>query len=360
MSNLDRSTPVKLLSPFDLGPLKLRNRVVMAPMTRSRAIGNLPNDLMAEYYAARGTAGLIITEGTSPSPNGLGQPRIPGLFNADHVRGWRKVTDAVHAAEGRIFVQLMHGGRVAHPANMPADSRIVAPSAVAVSGEIWTDAEGHQPYPTPAELAAHEVEAIVEEFVRSARHAIDAGFDGVELNAANGYLIEQFLNPHVNGRDDEWGGQGRAKFVLEIARRTVEAIGAGRVGIRISPCGVLNDTGAFEGVEAFYIDLAARLAALGLVYVHIVDHSAMGAPPVCADLKSAIRNRFGGACILSGGYTAARAEADLQDDKGDLIAFGRPFIGNPDLVEKLRTGAPLREADPSLFYAPGPEGYTRF
>lgn len=360
MPSLDTTTPVKLLSPFELGNLKLKNRVVMAPMTRSRAIGNLPNDLLAEHYATRASAGLIITEGTSPSPNGLGQPRIPGLFNTDQVQAWRKVTGAVHGAGGKIFVQLMHTGRVAHPANMPADSRIVAPSAIAISGEIWTDAEGHKPYPTPVELAAHEIEATVEEFIKSARYSIDAGFDGVELNAANGYLIEQFLNPKANRRDDDWGGHGRARFVIEIARRTVEAIGADRVGIRISPFGVLNDTGAFDGIEEFYINLAAQLSKLGIAYIHVVDHSSMGAPAVCPDLKHRIRKSFSGAYILSGGYTATRAETDLLEDKGDLIAFGRPFIGNPDLVEKLRTGAPLRAVDPSAFYAPGPEGYTTF
>lgn len=348
----------QLFSTFQLGQLQLRNRVVMAPMTRSRAIGNIPNDLVAEYYTARADSGLIITEGASPSPDGLGQPRTPGLFNREQVRAWRKVTDRVHEKGGRIFVQLMHTGRVAHPANMPERSKIVAPSPVAIEGNIYTDTEGHKPYPVPSQMSTLEIEHAIEEFVQAARYAVEAGFDGVEINAANGYLIEQFLHPSANRRSDEWGGEGRDRFALEIARRTASAIGGDRVGIRISPHGAINDTGPFPGVDAFYLEFAAKLSELGLVYIHLVDHSSMGAPQVPADLKAHIRERFRGAFLLSGGYDASRAEADLADGKGDLVVFGRPYLNNPDLVEKLKVGAPLRDADPHTFYTPGPEGYT--
>ncbi|WP_454659143.1 oxidoreductase [Bosea beijingensis] len=356
--NVRQSATKKLFTRFQLGKLDLRNRIVMAPMTRSRAIGNLPNDLMSEYYAARADAGLIITEGTSPSPNGLGQPRIPGLFNVEQIAAWCSVTDAVHKNGGKIFVQLMHTGRVAHPVNLPAGSKMLAPSAAAIQGDIWTDANGHQPYPVPSEMTDAEIENAIGEFVQAARYALEAGFDGVELNAANGYLIEQFLNPNVNRRSDAWGGNRRAAFALETARRTVEAIGGDRVGVRISPYGVINDTGPFEGIDEFYGELASQLSDLGLIYVHVVDHSSMGAPAVSADLKQKIRSSFRGAYILSGGYDASRAEQELKQVKGDLVAFGRPFVANPDLVERLRTGAPLHEPDPNTFYTPGPEGYT--
>lgn len=353
-----RTASPTLFSQFRLGKLELRNRIVMAPMTRSRAIGNVPNDLVVEYYASRADSGLIITEGTSPSPDGLGQPRIPGLFNREHVAAWRKVTDEVHKKGGKIFVQLMHTGRVAHAANMPGGSKILSSSAVAIQGDIYTDTEGHKPYPVPFEMSALEIEHAIEEFVQSARYAVEAGFDGVELNAANGYLIEQFLNPNVNGRDDEWGGEGRSKFALEIAKRTAHAIGSDRVGIRISPYGVINDTGAFAGIDDFYVGLAAHLSTFALAYIHVVDHSSLGAPPVPADLKLKIREAFRGAFVLSGGYDASNAEVELAEGKGDLVAFGRPFLANPDLVKKFGAGATPREADPNTFYTPGPQGYT--
>lgn len=352
----------KLFEPTPLGPVTLSNRIVMAPMTRSRAIGNVPNDLMVEYYSSRAGAGLIVTEGTSPSPNGLGYARIPGLYNSEQVAGWRKVTDAVHAKGGRIFVQLMHTGRVSHPANMPTGARIVAPSAIAMSGTMWTDGDGMQPHPTPEAMSEKDILDAIAEYVRSAELSVEAGFDGIELHAANGYLIEQFLNPNVNKRTDAYGAtaEGRMKFLLDIAAASVRKIGAHRVGVRISPYGAFNDTGAFEGVDEFYKTLAERLSTIGVTYIHVVDHSSMGAPTVSADLKQAMRERFNGKFILSGGYETARAEQDLATNKGDLVAFGRPFIANPDLVEKLAKGVPLRDGDPNKFYTPGPDGYTVF
>jgi N-ethylmaleimide reductase len=352
----------KLFEPAPLGPVTLGNRIVMAPMTRSRAIGNVPNDLMVEYYSSRAGAGLIVTEGTSPSPNGLGYARIPGLYNREQTAGWRKVTDAVHAKGGRIFVQLMHTGRASHPTNMPRGARVLAPSAIALSGTMWTDSEGMQPHPTPEAMSEQDVLDAIGEYVRSAELSVEAGFDGIELHAANGYLIEQFLNPNVNQRTDAYGAtaEGRMKFLLDIADACARKIGAHRVGVRVSPHGTFNDTGAFEGVDEFYTTLAERLSKIGVAYLHVVDHSSMGAPTVSDELKQTIRERFKGTFILSGGYETSRAEQDLAANKGDLVAFGRPFIANPDLVDKLAKGLTLREGDPTKFYTPGADGYTVF
>jgi N-ethylmaleimide reductase len=359
---MTQATIVSLFAPYQLGPLTLQNRVVMAPMTRSRAIGNIPNALMAEYYGQRASAGLIVTEGIAPSPNGLGYARIPGLFNQEHVAGWKLVTEAVHAKGGHIFAQLMHTGRVSHPANMPAGSRVLAPSALALSGEMWTDAEGMQPHPVPTAMSVADIQQAIAEFTQSAKLAIEAGFDGVELHGANGYLIEQFLNPAANQRTDAYGGSNekRLTFALEVAKATVAAIGGERVGIRLSPYGAFNDMGAFEGIEEAYASLAQQLSDLGLAYIHLVDHSAMGAPEVPGSVRQRIRQAFHGKLILSGAFEVARAEAELSAGNCDLVAFGKPFISNPDLVAKLKTGAALRQADPATFYTPGAEGYTDY
>ncbi len=351
-----------LFASAQLGLLDLPNRVVMAPMTRSRALGNVPNDLMAKYYSLRAEAGLIITEGTSPSPNGLGYARIPGLYSDAQVSGWRKVTDAVHAAGGRIFVQLMHTGRVGHPANLPAGARLLAPSAVAAPGEMWTDTEGMQPHPAPLEMSEQDIAAAIQEFATACNNAVTVGFDGVELHGANGYLIDQFLNTAANRRSDRWGGslENRIRFAVEVARAAAKAIGADRVGMRISPYGVSIGMAPDADMDALYLRLIEALNDIGLIYLHVVDHSSMGAPPVSEALKVKLRAAFKGRYILSGGYDAVRAEADLQAGKGDLVAFGRPFIANPDLMQKLKTGAELKPADPSTFYTPDAKGYTEF
>jgi N-ethylmaleimide reductase len=351
-----------LFAKASLGKLSLTNRVVMAPMTRSRAPGNVANELMARYYGERATAGLIVTEGTSPSPNGLGYPRIPGLFNAEQSQSWRRVTDAVHARNGRIFVQLMHTGRVSHPENMPAGAQIVAPSPIAAPGEMWTDSKGQQPHPVPVEMTEAQIQDAIREFAHSAKLAIQAGFDGVEIHGANGYLVDQFLNTATNQRKDQWGGsiENRIRFAVEVARAMTKEIGPERVGIRISPYGVFNGTQPDPEMDALYLKLLVELNTLGLVYVHIVDHSAMGAPPVSAELKSKIRSTFRGATILSGGYDAARAQHDLDENRGDLVAFGRPFISNANLVEKLQKGQKLNDPDFNTFYTPGEKGYTDY
>lgn len=352
-----------LFTPLSAPSLQLRNRIVMAPMTRSRAVeANTPNALMAEYYGQRASAGLIVTEGTSPSPNGLGYARIPGLFNEAHVKGWKQVTDAVHASGGKIFVQLMHTGRVSHVANLPDGAEVLAPTAEVCPGEMHTDTQGMQPHSAPRAMTEDDMAHAVAEYARSAQLAIEAGFDGVELHAANGYLIEQFLNANVNQRTDAYGGsiKGRNRFALEVVRATVAAIGADRVGIRVSPYGVFNGMGAYADIEAQYMALTEELAQLGILYVHLLDHSALGAPLVPAELKFRLRVAFPGVFILAGGFDRASAEGALNAGQANLIAFARPFISNPDLVARMQNKARLNPVDMATFYTPGPKGYTDY
>ena len=352
-----------LFSPTTLGPVALRNRVVMAPMTRSRAIeASTPNDLMAEYYGQRAGAGLIVTEGTSPAPDGTGYARIPGIWSALQVEGWKKVTQAVHSKGGRIFVQLMHTGRVGHPLNLPPGAEVVAPSAVALEGEIYTDAQGLQPYPVPRAMSDADVRRAIGEYVQASRNAIVAGFDGVELHGANGYLIEQFLSPHTNLRADAWGGsvEKRLGFGVEVAKAVATAIGGARVGIRLSPYGANGGMKPYPEIEETYHALVPRLASTGIQYVHVVDHSAMGAPKVPETLKRAMRLAWPRTFILAGGFDGATAEAALDAGWCDLVAFGRSFLANPDLVVRLERGSALNAPDFATFYTPGPKGYTDY
>lgn len=352
-----------LFDAFSLGPITFKNRIVMAPLTRNRAdADHIPTPIMAEYYAQRATVGLIVTEGTSPSPNGLGYPRMPGLFDARHVAAWRLITDAVHAQGGKIFVQLMHTGRASHSVNMPAGAEVVSSTSAALAGDMWTDALGMQAPTAPRAMTDADITAAIAEHVQAATLAIEAGFDGVELHGANGYLIEQFLNANVNTRTDAWGGsaEARNRFALEVAKATVTAIGADRVGIRLSPFGAFNGTGPFDGVDAQYVALATALGALKLAYLHLVDHSSMGAPVVPAEFKRAVRAAFGGALIASGGFDKARAEQVLAAGEADLVAFGRPALANPDLVARMANDLPLNPPDFATFYTPGEKGYTDY
>lgn len=352
-----------LFDTFSARSLHLANHMVMAPMTRSRATPeHTPDELMATYYGQRATAGLIITEGTSPSPNGLGYPRIPGLFDLAQVEAWRATTAAVHKQGGKIFVQLMHCGRVAHVANLPAGAEVMGPGTQVCPGEMYTDAKGMQPHSAPRAMTQADIEHAVQEHVASAKLALDAGFDGVEVHGANGYLIEQFLNPNINLRGDAHSGsiEGRNRLALEIVRATVAAIGRNRGGIRLSPYGALNGTGEFPDVQAQYLALARSLSEVGLLYIHLVDHSSMGAPPVPADFKLKLRASFDGLFILSGGFDHVTAEQALLDKHGDLIAFGRPFLANPDLVARMHTDAELNAPDTATFYVPGAKGYTDY
>ncbi len=366
-----------LFDRFRLGRLELPNRAVMSPMTRSRASGSIPNALMAEYYAQRASAGLIVTEGVSPSPNGLGYARIPGLWSDEQVEGWRLVTEAVHEAGGRIFAQLMHTGRVAHPANLPEGGRVLAPAAVALEEtRMWVDeAGGTLPIPVADRMEPAEVEAAISEYVHAAQNALEAGFDGVELHGANGYLIEQFIHPHTNRRMDAWGGSvaTRCRFAIETAERVAAAIGGDRLGMRLSPYGVFNEMPLHDEIDITYAHLARQLGEAGLVYLHVIDPSPQGTPQAREDLKASMRDEFAGAFVLAGGYDHERAAAVLTpgggdagvDDetrpaKADLVAFGRPFLANPDLLERFRRGADLNEPRPELFYSPGAEGYTDY
>ncbi len=353
----------KLFGNYTLGSIPLKNRVVMAPMTRSRCLGNVPGENVRTYYSQRSEAGLIITEGISPSQNGLGYPRIPGLFNVAQAEAWRQVTDGVHGAGSKIFVQLMHTGRVSRGENLPAGAKVLAPSAIAAPGEMHTDAAGPLPHPTPAAMGEGDIETAIDEYVRASKLAVEvAGFDGVELHGANGYLIDQFLNKGANQRDDEWGGSiaGRARFALTVAARTAEAIGPERVGMRLSPYGVFNGMEPDDDMTELYQTLVDGLSTLGLAYVHLVDHSSLGSPPLPDGLRDDLRQRFDGTFILSGGYDKERANRDLEEGHGDLVAFGRPFISNPKLVSRLQSGAPLIDPDYALLYTPGDEGYIDY
>ncbi len=352
-----------LFSHAQLGNITLKNRIVMSPLTRSRSIGNIPGELGAIYYGQRSGAGLIITEGTSPSPNGLGYARIPGIFSEEQINGWKKITEAVHAQSSRIFVQLMHTGRIGHPLNLPEGAEVLAPSAVKAAGEIHTDKDGMKPYPVPKAMTAEDIEKTKAEFVKAAKNAVAAGFDGVELHSANGYLLEQFLNPVTNVRTDNYGGsiENRARFVLEVVTETAAAIGKDKVGIRVSPYGIASDMPPYNQVDETYAYLAEELNKIGIVYVHVVDHSAMGAPAVSPKVKSLIRTKFKGLYILSGGYNKETAEVDLAASKGDLVAFGKPFINNPDLPARFENNWPLsKDLKMDLFYTTGAEGYTDY
>jgi N-ethylmaleimide reductase len=346
----------KLLMPFEKGGLQLKNHLVMAPMTRSRAINNLPNELMAAYYAQRTGAGLIITEGTAPSPDALGYSRIPGIFSKEQTIAWKPITAAAHAAGSKMFVQLMHTGRIGHPANLPAGARLVGPSAMKAAGEIWTDSLGQQPYPAPEMLTADGIQGVIAEFVQAARNAIAAGFDGVEVHGANGYLVEQFLNPVVNNRTDDWGGslENRARFAISIVREIAAAIGADKVGIRFSPFSTLGDLAEYDAHETYAL-LAKEMNQLKVAYVHIGMSAAIPEATV-----QAIRNGYEGTIILCNGLTPESGEAALHAGFADLVAFGRAFLANPDLAVRIETGAELNQADYSTLYTPGAEGYTDY
>ncbi|MEU6667181.1 alkene reductase [Streptomyces sp. NPDC046727] len=343
---------------IDLAGLRLTNRIAMAPMTRSRAAaGGLPTGLTAEYYAQRASAGLIVTEGIQPSAVGQGYPDTPGLHTAEQVAAWRTVTDAVHAAGGRIFAQLMHTGRIGHPDLLPDGLVNVAPSAVAARGQVYTH-QGPKDFVTPRELTGDEIRATIADFEAAARHAIEAGFDGVELHGANGYLIHQFLAPGSNRRTDEWGGSvaGRIRFAVETARAVAEAIGPERTALRLSPGNPLNDIEEPEP-EPVYTALVDALEPLGLAYLHVLETGDF------RDLTPLLRKRFSGSLVLNPateGPTGPDALALVEDGSADLIAYGQLFLANPDLPARLRSGGPFNTADPATFYGGGAAGYTDY
>lgn len=324
----------KLFSPFEKGSLKLKNHLVTSPITRSRAIGNLPNALMATYYAQCSGAGLIVTEGTSPSPEGLGYPRIPGIYCNAQVEGWKKVTEAVHQKGSKIFLQLMHTGRIAHLANLPAGFQPVGPSDIKAAGEIFTDTMGMQEHSVPNALTSDGINKVIADFVKASKNAILAGFDGVELHGANGYLLEQFLNPNVNNRTDQYGGnlKNRSQLIVEISQAVAAAIGPDRLGIRFSPFSRLCDQCPYntEEVHDTYLYLSAKLEQLGIAYIHISSN-----PDLPEKTYQAIRSIFNNAIILGNGLTPETAEKKLQDNQTDLVSFGKGFLSNADFVRRI-------------------------
>jgi N-ethylmaleimide reductase len=348
----------KLLMPYSKAALQLKNHVVMAPMTRSRAIGNVPNHLMATYYKQRSGAGLIITEGTSPSPEGLGYPRIPGIFDDAQVEGWKLVTNAVHEGGSKIFLQLMHTGRIAHSSNLPNGHQVVGLSAIKAAGEIYTDT-GMFEYSAPTALDEAGIARIIQDHVKAAENAIAAGFDGVELHGAHGYLLEQSLNPHINNRTDNYGGsiENRSRLTLEILQKITAAIGGDKVGLRISPFLMSNDIPAYEEAEVHetYVRLAGEVNKMGIAYLHISNN-----PGIPEKTHQDIREAFADTIIYCNGFTAETAETKLQGGSADLVAFGRSFLANPDFMSRIEKNAPLNQPDYNTLYTLGEAGYTDY
>jgi N-ethylmaleimide reductase len=341
--------------------IQFSNRIVMAPMTRSRAIGNTPNQLMADYYGQRSGAGLIITEGTATGPNALGYARIPGIFSEKQVEGWKKVTDTVHTNGGKIFVQLMHVGRIAHSANMPQGYKIVAPSAINADTGMWTDTLGMQKTELPQEMSLADIAETRNEMTEAAKNAMNAGFDGVEIHSANGYLLEQFLNPNSNSRTDRYGSsiQNRTRFILELVDEIAKEIGAEKIGVRISPYSTFNTMPHYTEIPATYTYLASELNKRNITYLHLVDYAARTSKEGLGLIKE-IRNNFKNMLILNGGYTKERAEKAIENNETDLVSFGSPFIANPDLPYKIENNLEWTAANPSTFYTADAIGYTDY
>lgn len=352
-----------LFDTVKLGPYTLRNRILMAPMTRGRATPEgVPTEIMPEYYGQRATAGLIITEATSISAQGRGWNNAPGIYTDAHQDNWKPVTEAVHAAGGRIFLQLWHMGRVSHPDFLGGDLP-VGPSAIAAAGESHTPSGEKKPYVTPRALEAEELPGIVEDYVAGARRAIAAGFDGVEIHGANGYLLDQFIRDGSNHRDDEYGGSiaARWRFPLEVTRAVADAIGKDKTGIRLSPTGNYNGMSDSDPIATFTYG-AQQLDKLGVAFVHVLDplpghmFATKGAPTV----HPHIRKAFGGTLILNGGYDRRTGDEALAAGHTDAIAIGIPFLANPDLPRRMQEDAPLNAPDFATFYTPGPKGYTDY
>jgi N-ethylmaleimide reductase len=363
-----------LFTPVRLGPYELRNRLAMAPMTRSRAgEGNVPTPLMAEYYAQRAGAGLIVTEGAQVSPQGVGYPDTPGIHTDAQVEGWRRVTEAVHARGARIFLQLWHVGRVSHPSMQPGGALPVAPSAIGIEGQMIYTAGGMKPFVTPRALATDEVAEVVEQFAEGARRAYVAGFDGVELHGANGYLIDQFLRDGTNHRGDRYGGsvENRVRFLVEVAEAVAGVWGGERLGVRLSPLAAVNGIGDTDPLATFGY-AAYALNRLNLAYLHVTE-------PIDAERRSggasfdvpgegdahdrispALKAIFCGAFIANGGYDGETGDAAVAEGRAELVAFGQPFLANPDLPLRLRLGAPLNAPDRATFYGGDERGYTDY
>ena len=352
-----------LFSPVSLGAYLLANRVVMAPMTRSRANADgTASALMAEYYGQRASAGLIVSEGCNISAQARGYASTPGIYTEAQLRAWRPVTEAVHLAGSRIFLQLWHVGRISHPSLQPSGASPVAPSAIRANAQAYT-ASGYKPCPTPRALEETEIPAIISQYARAARNALDAGFDGVEIHAANGYLIEQFLRDTANHRSDAYGGsrEKRARFLLEVVEAVATACGGRHTGIRLSPLSPVNDLALDSDPGVTYGYLVERLNDFDLAYLHVIEGVTQGPREVPSqfDLQM-LRRAFKGVFIANNGYDRTLALEARLANRADLIAFGRPYIANPDLVERLQAGAPLNAADRSTFFGGDAHGYTDY
>ena len=349
---------IDLFAPVRLGPYDLRNRMVMAPMTRNRAgVGNVPHELNAVYYGQRASAGLIVSEASQVSPQGVGYPGTPGIHSREQVEGWKLVTKAVHERGGRIFLQLWHVGRISHPSLQPDGELPVAPSSIRPTGDAFT-ATGLQPFVTPRALETHEISGIVEQYRRGAINALAAGFDGVEIHAANGYLIDQFLRDGANRRTDRYGGplENRMRLLQEVTGVAVDVWGGNRVGVRLSPVSPFNDMIDSNPQHTFEHAVAA-LNRFGLAYAHVVETGIETQPRF--DFAS-LRKAFRGAYIANAGYTKERAHAALADNDADLVSFGVLFLANPDLPVRFGRGAPLNTPDQSAFYGGSEKGYTDY
>ena len=354
-----------LLEPIALGSLSLPHRIVMAPMTRSRSAqpGNSPRPLNAEYYAQRATAALIVSEATQISPSGQGYSFTPGLHSAEQIAGWRLVTEAVHAEGGRIVAQLWHVGRMSHR-SFHDGAAPVAPSALDSGARVWISTDGvgtMVPTSTPRALSTAEVRGVVEDYRRAAASAVAAGFDGVEIHGANGYLVDQFLRTTSNHRTDEYGGSvdGRLRFPVEVVTAVAEEIGAGRVGLRLSPQITARGMDCPE-IEETTLELARRIDAIGIACLHLAEADWDDAPAIPEEFRTRLREAFSGRIVVAGGYTAERAERILAAGHADLVAFGRPFVANPDLPARIAAGAPLAALDPDRLYGGDARGYTDF
>jgi N-ethylmaleimide reductase len=362
--NVAAPSGLLLLTPVVLGALRLPNRVVMAPMTRIRAgEGGVPTALNATYYEQRASAGLIVTEATQVSPQGVGYPGTPGIHTAAQVEGWRGVTRAVHRRGGRIFLQLWHVGRISHPSIQPDGALPVAPSAIAPAGEVRT-ASGPVPFVTPRALETGEVADVVRQFADGARRAREAGFDGVEIHGANGYLIDQFLRSGSNTRTDRYGGSAgnRARFLLEVTAAVVEVWGRGRVGVRLSPTSAFNDM-RDDDPEATFTHAASALAGFPLAYVHVVEarprpeEEEQAPGPYVTPL---LRRAFGGPLVVNSGYDRDSAELAIRGGEADAVSFATAYLANPDLPERFALAAPLNAPDRATFYGGGVQGYTDY
>jgi N-ethylmaleimide reductase len=350
-----------LFSPVELGDIVLKNRIVMAPLTRNRAgDGGVPQDINVTYYAQRATAGLIITEATPISAMAHGYPALPGIYTDAQVAGWKKVTDAVHAKGGKIVIQLWHVGRISHPSLLPNEAFPVAPSAIKPAGQAFTY-QGLQDYVEPRALEIGEIPAIIDDYVHATKCAIAAGFDGVEIHAANGYLLDQFLRDGSNHRADSYGGsyENRARLLIEVTQAVVDIIGSRKVGVRLSPVNPFNDM-KDSNPQAMFNSVAEALNQFDLAYLHVVEGGIHGGGKADPFDFSAFRKRYNGSYMANLGYDKARGNAAIASGHADVIAYGVPFIANPDLVTRFEKNAPLNDADSSTFYGGDEQGYIDY